>query len=611
MQSNPYPLPIGDLFSADNIYNMPLFQRPYVWKTSKQLEEYKQDIRKLIDVGTSDDDSKVFLGAIILQEFLNPGGSAADSKQFTVIDGQQRMTTIFLTLLALSKHAKEKGYDSHVNSLKQRFLLSHGRSTTAYPKVVPTNHDLEQMFEILNDCDFLDAKLPGRRGENKGALKAAYKYIKINIVDGLIEEWSNELSMSKETSYNNFLELFTNRMVIADITLNRAEHDPHEVFKRLNTKGLRLDTIDLIRNEMFKPFGGDSLSANNFHDKYWYKFQEKLESIFPNEKTDFQKQISQDFFHPYALTFDPKIRQTTIVSDLVHQWSIKHRDGLHFSPIETINSMSNYVEYYQIILTGNCPSWITSKGIKSVLKDLVGMKIYKATYSFLMQNLAALHRKELDSKSVETNLRIVESFIVRRTFANEEEGTGIHAIFKSLWSKTNGNPKAVRMHIVSRTKSFPNDKQFIEGIKNTALYGKKIEKYCLLQYEESLNQKEFETFPGQIIETTDHILPQSWKGSRNNNTSWKNIEEKELFYQVVNTWGNLLPMSAKLNMIKSNKLIKDYYLQIKSDSKFSTTKEWYESCEISRKWDLEDIQERNEKIGQWACSRWKPFRFED
>ena len=611
MQSNPYPLPIGELFSADNIYNMPLFQRPYVWKTSKQLEEYKEDIEKLIDVSTSDDESKVFLGAIILQEFKNPGASAADSKQFTVIDGQQRMTTIYLTLLALSKHAKEKGYDAHVESLKRRFLLSHGRSTSAYPKVVPTNHDLQQMYEILNDCDFLDACLPNRRGENKGALKNAYKFIKTNVVDGLIEEWSTTYSMSKEDSYNHFLELFTNRMVIADITLNSAEHDPFEVFKRLNTKGLRLDTIDLIRNEMFKPFGGNSEDANKFHDKHWSEFQQKLESIFPNESSDNQKQISQEFFHPYALTFDPKIRQTTIVSDLVKQWSLKYKDGVHFDPVKTIDSMSNFVEYYQIILTGDCPPWITSKGIQSALKDLVGMKIYKATYSFLMQNLAALHNNELDSKSVETNLRIVESFIVRRTFANEEEGTGIHAIFKSLWSKTKGYPKDVRAHIVSRTKSFPNDKQFIEGIKNTALYGKKIEKYCLLQYEEGLSQREFESYPGQIIETTDHILPKSWKGSRNNNTSWENIEEKELFYQVVNTWGNLLPMSAKLNQIKSNKLIKDYYLLIKSDSKFSTTKEWYESCEQSKKWNLEDIKKRNEKIGQWACSRWKHYRFED
>ena len=65
MQSNPYPLAIGNLFTADSIYRMPLFQRKYVW-TKKQLEEFKSDLAKLIDVHTGDEDSKVFLGAVIL-----------------------------------------------------------------------------------------------------------------------------------------------------------------------------------------------------------------------------------------------------------------------------------------------------------------------------------------------------------------------------------------------------------------------------------------------------------------------------------------------------------------------------------------------------------------
>jgi uncharacterized protein with ParB-like and HNH nuclease domain len=607
MQSNPYPLPIGNLFTADSIYRMPLFQRKYVWTEKKNLEEFKSDISKLIDVYTSDENSKVFLGAVILQEHRGTQ-STADSKEFTVIDGQQRMTTIYLTILALCKFAKEKGFDDEAESLKDRYLLSAGVSTKNYPKIIPTNFDTEQFKNILNDIDFLGAKLPSVRGDNSGRLKSAYKFIKEKVVEELILLWAEEYSWTEKESFDHFRDLFSNRMVLADITLNSYEHDPFEVFNRLNVSGTRLEKMDLIRNEVFKPYGGRPDEADSFFDSTWEPFQKKLEGIFPNDTRENIEKNTQNFFHPYALTFDPKIRQTTIVHDLISQWNTHFSSDRNFDPKRAVQSMSDFVEYYRIILTGEAPDWITSKSLKSAIIDLVSMKIYTATYSFIMANLHALHNNKLDASSVEKNFRIVESFIVRRTFANEEEGTGIHAIFKSLWVKSKGAPKEVRKNIISRTKSFPNDAQFSDGIMNTDLYGKKIEKYCLLKYEEYLNDKEFETFPNQIIESTDHILPQSWKGSRQGGTVWANIAEKEKFSQLVGTWGNLLPMSKKLNINKSNNTNHEIYQLIKDESKFSTTKELFEFVDGKKKWDLDEIEARNDRIAEWACKRWNFYR---
>ena len=95
---------IASLISKDNIFSIPFFQRPYRWK-SERIKRLQLDIMELVD-GTTDFH---FLGAVIVHgRRANP----SDPDIFDVIDGQQRLTTIYLFLCSVVKAlCEEQQYD--------------------------------------------------------------------------------------------------------------------------------------------------------------------------------------------------------------------------------------------------------------------------------------------------------------------------------------------------------------------------------------------------------------------------------------------------------------------------------------------------------------------
>src|SRR5687768_10195662 len=97
-----------ELFQADVRYLVPLYQRPYVWKEDQQWQPLWEDIEVVLDhrLNGGDDNFSHFLGAIVLEQQLHTPGTIPT---YTVIDGQQRLTTLQLVLAAASKVAADAG----------------------------------------------------------------------------------------------------------------------------------------------------------------------------------------------------------------------------------------------------------------------------------------------------------------------------------------------------------------------------------------------------------------------------------------------------------------------------------------------------------------------
>lgn len=109
---------VHDLFEGSYIFQMPLFQRKYQWKVDDQLKRFWEDLTSLLEeeVETS------FLGAIVLQ--IEEEGSAARSTKYTVIDGQQRITTFFIFISALACAAHLRGWEEKPADLQSEYLVS-------------------------------------------------------------------------------------------------------------------------------------------------------------------------------------------------------------------------------------------------------------------------------------------------------------------------------------------------------------------------------------------------------------------------------------------------------------------------------------------------------
>src|SRR5262245_10557025 len=113
---------IAALISGDSIFSIPYFQRPYKWKSDK-LKQLNDDLLSLVD-GTSDFH---FLGAVIVHgKRSNP----SDPDFYEVIDGQQRITTLFLYLCATVRSLSLIGSYGDAAALFLRYLVIN-RSTGA------------------------------------------------------------------------------------------------------------------------------------------------------------------------------------------------------------------------------------------------------------------------------------------------------------------------------------------------------------------------------------------------------------------------------------------------------------------------------------------------
>src|ERR1700733_9105222 len=106
---------LGSILSGDSVFTIPYFQRPYKWKPER-LQQLERDILQLVD-GLSDNHS---LGAIIIH---GRASNPADPKVYEVIDGQQRITTIYLYLCAVVKTLCTIGEYDEAVSLFLKYLV--------------------------------------------------------------------------------------------------------------------------------------------------------------------------------------------------------------------------------------------------------------------------------------------------------------------------------------------------------------------------------------------------------------------------------------------------------------------------------------------------------
>ena len=88
-----------------------------------------------------------------------------------------------------------------------------------------------------------------------------------------------------------------------------VDEDPHQVFDSLNNRGQRLETIDLVRNEVFQKFASDYVAAENLYNGGWRSFEDSL-----------GEQLG-DYFFPFALIKKPSATKSRTFSVLVEAWT--------------------------------------------------------------------------------------------------------------------------------------------------------------------------------------------------------------------------------------------------------------------------------------------------
>ena len=207
--------PLSKIFSSDFDYEIPSFQRPYAW-TEEEAGDLFDD---LYDFYVSEaDDEKYFLGSIVLVK--------EDDKPYSeVIDGQQRLTTLYLIINELSSE-KEKCFDLEYE--REKYIKRiYDDDVVALP--ADTNSDFDEFWN-----DFKVKKQDFDKIENYYLLKARFairKWLKDNVQKAEEEEYATKL-------------LNDVKFIWYPISDSMKEH---EYFKNLNSGKIPLTNAELIK----------------------------------------------------------------------------------------------------------------------------------------------------------------------------------------------------------------------------------------------------------------------------------------------------------------------------------------------------------------------------
>jgi len=554
------------LFEGSARYVAPVFQRYYTWG-EKELDAFFDD---LDEVASGPQGAQQFLGAIVLQQkrTSSPGAPTV----YLMIDGQQRLTTLFLVLLGFA--AIRAGEDSE--GVVQNYLAVNVAKYRGQPKVVPTAQDRELFYQVLSSIECYkqwnfhdEPPLPGSRPE----LRTQWDRILANLKERLVTPTGRVRVGEWESLSNAVLDRFE----MVSITLESNE-DPNLIFSRLNARGTPLSVADLVRNSVFSRFGHQKaqMSEKFYHDR-WVAF----ERSFPG------KNGLQRYFQPFAvIRTEGKATQATSFPALEERWAGKTAEAV-------LKDLEEFAGYFAALNEYRPIAGMNAR-VNLVLRDLAEMPKLSVSWPFMIQVLHAAHVGGLKPRDAELSLRIVESMLVRRGLMGWEP-TGLHAVFKKLWNDTAGDPAQVASRVQTGTIKSPTDEELARALRGAPVDRRKMLLYVLKQYERQLRESEGteEVLPrgsGWI----EHVLPQSHE------PHWGASFTPEQHKSFVGLLGNLTLLTGK-----QNQKIQNQPWQTKRE-RFRTS-DWLITRELSdtREWDSRTIQSRTEKLIKWILKRWQ------
>lgn len=257
------PLTPLTLFHLPQHLHVPLFQRAYVWEEERQWEPLWEDVRRLAELRmTTAPTATHFLGAVVMQQ---RGGGPGLAAAYSLIDGQQRLTTLQLVLDATEAEMRTLRLVQQANRLHG---LTHNSTDMGFDgvdqlKLVHSNDDGDAFQQVMLadppvDYSELDDRL----------ITQAHSYFAGEVQAWLSSGGENELSPRADALAGALMQ----GLEIVAITLD-PEEDAQAIFETLNARGTPLTQADLVKNFIFQRLDREGGDTREFYDQRWRQFE--------------------------------------------------------------------------------------------------------------------------------------------------------------------------------------------------------------------------------------------------------------------------------------------------------------------------------------------------
>lgn len=255
------------VFMQPQRLTVPLFQRPYVWNEENQWEPLWNDIVRVANrllAKPHDKHHPHFLGAVVLQQVHRQTGQMQER---TIIDGQQRLTTLQLLLDAL--HAELLAANALPPAMRLEPLVTNAEPFCAKSedrfKVWPTNRDRPAFNAVMAAHPPINYDALGYANER---MVSAHRYFSEQANEWLHLDGTESIqsrAAAIETVVRDLLQ-----MVVIDLG---ADENAQEIFETLNARGAQLTAADLIKNFIFQRLLELNSDVEGAYRDYWKDFE--------------------------------------------------------------------------------------------------------------------------------------------------------------------------------------------------------------------------------------------------------------------------------------------------------------------------------------------------
>ena len=552
---------VTNLLQGAKQFIVPIFQRDYSWGTKHCQQLWKDVIR----VGSDPNVKGHFLGSVV---YVAAEDNTATITRWLLIDGQQRLTTLTLLLIALrDQMAQLRGNsgqgeeEATPDELDDYYLRNrHGKGERRH-KLHLRRADHETLIALL-DGKTLPEAVSERVKEN-------FLFLRDLVAQADVQ-----------TVYNGIKKL-----VVVDVSLTRGQDDPQMIFESLNSTGVDLTQADLIRNFVLMRL--DESSQTQLYEEHW-------------------QPIEQAFGRRYRTEFDK------FVKDFL---TLQLRPG---TPLKAAEIYHEFRSYFS--------RTVEKRGVDGILSDLRRFGTYYTAFSLGQEKQPALKEEfarlrslvEVASpvvltlydfhdraKTLRTDefveaVELLESFVFRRSVCDMQTRS-LGKIFASLaYRITESRPLLslkVALYRQGKKRRFPSDAEFREALETRDVYDMRSCFY-LLDRLENFSKERIDTSSFSI----EHVMPQNedlrpeWRTMLGGD--WKAIQE---------TWLHRL---GNLTLTGYNSTYSDRPFSEKKTIAGGFDESPLRLNKFIREqsaWDGTTIEQRGKLLAEKAVTVWRPL----
>ena len=544
---------IYEILNGNRQFLIPVYQRFYSWDID-QCKRLWNDIVEMQRKGKAGH----FVGSIVnIAEQAMPTGV----QKYMIIDGQQRMTTLTLLLLALRDYAIKNPSDTTINArrIDNMLLKNEYESGNERYKLLLTETDRDILISLVEEKPISEG-IRSRLIEN-------YNFFANRLADKEIQPAEVYQSIGK--------------LQIVNITLDRAVDDAQAIFESLNSTGKELSESDLIRNYVL--MGLEPSEQTYVYEHLW----RPMEQLFVYET---QGTVMDAFFRHY-LTM--KLSRIPKQGRVYEEFKLYHLNCEFGTIRELCQDLLEYAKYYtNIVFKRN-----TDTDLKKLYEDIIDLRM-EVSYPFLLKIHHDCREGLITSDELKEILRLCISYVLRRAIC-EIPTNSMNKTFATLknYIRPDDYLNSVKAFFVMQDmyKEFPDNDKFEGAFENRDIYNMRARNYILSRLENFDNKAPI------IIEnyTIEHIMPQNknlsleWQADLG--AEWQDVQKKYL-----HTIGNLTLTAYNSEMSDRPFLEK---MDMPGGFKESALR-LNKYVVLQNRWNQKHIQERANELAKKAESIW-------